>query len=190
VTEINLLKPKSSIEDFAQLWPVIVSRFLLALLLGVVVYYVFLFFQMKTLAAETVKLQAEVQKSKIEARGTLSRDELLTRQSQLQDLDKLIKHHLYWSQLLPALAHVTLTSASYSSVEAFNEGKANLTVVVPNLDELDKFLQVFNNPKFNKNFYNLRIGAFHKIQNGNATAITFEVNLNFNTALLQPTNGN
>lgn len=187
--EINLLKPKSFQENFLQLSPKILARFLLVLLVAVVLYYAWLFFQVKTTAGEVVKVQQANLSSRGEAARTKSRDELLTRLSQLQEADKLISRHFYWSNLLPALARVTLKTASYSDLEAFSDGTVGLTVMVPNLGELDKFLQVFNSPKFNANFYNVKIGAFHKIQNGDTTAITFDVKLNFDPALLYQTNG-
>jgi hypothetical protein len=189
VPEINLLKPKSPREHFLQLSPKILARLLLVLLVAVALYYAWLFFQVKTTAGEVAKIQQANLSSRGEAATTQGRDELLTRLSQLQEADKLISHHLYWSNLLPALARVTLKTASYSNLEAFSDGTVGLTVMVPNLGELDKFLQVFNNPKFNANFYNITIGAFHKIQSGDTAAITFDVKLNFNPALLHQTNG-
>ncbi len=117
--------------------------------------------------------------------GVNNRDELYTRQAQLQQFDGLIGKHLYWSNLFPALAKVTLKQASFTSISATKDGQLDVAVSVPDLLAVDKFLQVFDRPEFNANFNNLRIGAVGKIVSGGQTAYSFDARFNFNSSLLQ-----
>jgi hypothetical protein len=185
MAEINLLKQKTASQDFLNALPKIVMNFLIFVLLGVIVFYAWLFIQTRSISSKISKTQEELSQVKIKANSQENRDELLTRQLQLSEFTKLLNSHIYWSKFFPELARVTLKTAAYSSFEASAKGTASLIVTVPNLTELDKFLQVFDNPKFNENFYNLRIGEFHKVQQrDNSTAIEFQVGMDFNPALI------
>jgi hypothetical protein len=189
VPEINLLKQNTVSDSYVYLLPKIISRFLLFVLLGCVVYYGWLLFQINSTTASIEKTQQELQEVRTQANNQTNRDELLTRQLQLGQVETLINSHIFWSGFFPELAKVTLKTATYTSLKASTAGEVSLVVTVPNLSELDKFLQVFNNPKYNTNFYNVRIGEFHKVQHDNGTAINFDIRMNFNPAILHQ-NGN
>lgn len=185
MAQINLLKQNSPSKNIADAVPGILVKLLIVILVGLLGYYAWLFYKTKAVGKNIVSLQESIAKEKKEIADQKDREELLTRQQQLQQLDSLITSHPYWSEVLPALAKVTLKSASYSNITATQEGYLIMSVKLPTLIDLDKFLQVFDLPEFSSNFSDVSIGAYHKVADGDKTSIVFEMKLKYNPKLLQ-----
>jgi hypothetical protein len=56
---------------------------------------------------------------------------------------------------------------------------------VPSLEDLDKFLQIFDNPKFNENFTSVRVSALGKIKEDEKTTYRFDLRMKFNPQLIK-----
>ena len=143
MAQINLLKQQDSSSNFGHFLP---GFFVKALTLAVIclfVYYGWLYFKAKKLVNNINVSEKVISDSKTQAATMPGRDELLTRQAQLKELSDLISKHIYFSQLIPALAKVTLKTAVYTSLKTSGDGSLILSVALPDMNELDKFLQVF-----------------------------------------------
>ncbi len=184
MAEINLLKNPSSGSNTWQTMASWVVKFLVLLVVAVIAYYVYLFFTLEKAKDEIVMVENSIVESKKAALNMPGREELLTRQLQLKEFTTLSGAHVYYSNLLPALAKVTLKTAYYTNISLNNQGKMSMQAVVPTLEELDKFLQVFNDPQVSSNFYNIRLGGFTKAQDQNGQVYTFNIQLDFNPAIL------
>ncbi len=184
--QINLLKQNSSAGaswDQVITW---VFRLFLAVFVGIVVYWGWLWYSNYSLGNKIMAAEQTISEQKSEVAKDNGRQELLLRQQQLKELEKLLDSHLYWSQLMPELARVTLKNASYASIKGLSDGNLTLSVVVPSTEDLDKFLQVFDETvKFNKYFSNLRIGPINKIQSGQGLSTKFDVRMNYDPNLLK-----
>ena len=112
------------------------------------------------------------------------RKELLVRQQQLKSFNDLVASHLYWSQLLPHIAQATYNKATYSNLKVATNGDLSLSVNVPDLSDMDRYLQVFDLPQVNKYFKQVRIGTYHKVQGKNSTTISFEVMMQFDQGII------
>ena len=185
MAQINLLKQKKNSSDFWTLFTGILVKFLGAVVIFLIVYYGYLFYQAKKTNDATAKVQQQLLLDQKEIDAIPNRDELFTRQQQLKTLLGLVANHPYWSGMLPALASTTLTSANYLTFQAQNDGTMILSVTVPSTEDLDKFLQIFNLPQYNQDFYNVQIAALGKFQVGDTLMTRFDIHMQYNPALLQ-----
>lgn len=189
MAQINLLKQKTTNEAFWSILPSIMAKLLGVGVVALIGYYIWLFITLGSIGKQIVSEQQAMVAAQQKASNVFNRNEVYTRQAQLQQLSGLIGKHFYWSNLFPALAKVTLKNASYGSLTATKEGSLTLSVKVPDLVSVDKFLQVFDQPDFSKNFNNLRLGAFRKLQNdpvtGQSSGYQFDVLMNFNPEVIQ-----
>lgn len=185
MAEINLLKQKGSSSSFITSLPGLVAKLLILGLIGLVGYYGWLFVDDNKTSNDLATAQAQIAQDQQQVSSVSDRQELYVRQQQLQQVNNLSTKHLYWSYLLPALAKVTFNSAAYSNIQATKDGDITVSVTVPDLESIDKFIQVFDLPEFTKNFNNLRMGAFHKSSDGDKTVYTFDAQFNFNPSLLK-----
>ncbi len=187
MAQINLLQPrkKSSDELWRQVsvWSV---RFFLFILAIVVVYYGFLVYQLHNQNKDITATQQQILAEQQDLAKITGKDELFTRQQQLQQLMSLVNSHAYWSGLLPTLAKATLKTANFISFQAMNDGTISLSVSVPSTEDLDKFLQVFDLPEFNQNFYDIKISSIGKSLVGTQLLTQFNVNMKYNPAILKP----
>ena len=185
MAQINLLKQSSTASNTWDNLPKILARLLIFVLIILVGYYAWLVIDTQSIASKTTSTQAEINLDKQKALSTAGRGEVLTRQLQLKDFQDLLAQHLYWSQLMPVIADATLKKATYSSLKVDGEGLLTLAVNVPTLEDLDKYLQVFDLPQVNKYFSNVRISSYRKVQGPNSTGIAFEVNMNYNKSVIK-----
>lgn len=185
VAQINLLKQKTSSDSVWQTAASILTKLLLLGVLALVGFYGWQFIQIGKIEQKITAAQLAISQAQQSVATITNRDELYTRQAQLQQQEGLVSKHLYFSNLFPALARVTLREASYNSITATKEGQLDIQVMVPDLLTVDKFLQVFDRPEFNVNFNNLRIGSVQKNTEGSPTGYSFDARFNFNPALLQ-----
>jgi hypothetical protein len=185
VAQINLLKQGTAGPSFNGNTPKVLIWFFLGVFLIVLGYYGWLFVESKSLDNKLTAAETQINNDSQAATTLSGRGELFTTQQQLQGLATLISSHVYWSQLFQPLADATLKDASYSSLNVDTTNGLTLSVTVPSLEDLDKYMQTFNLPVYNKNFSNLHIGGFSKVQSGNSSSIMFQVQMQFNPQLIQ-----
>ncbi len=185
MAEINLLKQSSGGSNLKKNSSKFLIRGLLTVLVLLVAYYGWLFIESKSIDNKTVAAEAQINTDNQSALDAKGRDELLTRQQQLQTLSGLIGPHTYWSQLFKPLADATLKNANYSSLTVGKDNGLVLNVTVPTLEDLDKYMQIFNLPGFDQNFSDVRIGGFSKVQDKNSTSVKFEVQMQFDPKIIQ-----
>lgn len=186
MAQINLLKQSAPQTDLWEKAPHIIVKFLAVALLLTLAGYGWLYVSAKQEGQKIVSQQQQLSDEQNKALGMKNRDELLTRQQQLKEYSGLVDKQIYWSQLMPVLASSTLKTAVYNSLKVTPDGRVDLDVSVPTLQDLDKYLQVFDLPEYNKNFNNVRISSFSKVQNAKGTQIRFEVSFNYNPDIIKP----
>lgn len=184
MAEINLLKNPTSNHSPVQAISGIVVKLFAVLAVGIVVFYGYLILQVKSATKNIAQTEQDIITSKTAALAAPGREEFLSRQAQLKEFSNLVAAHAYYSKFLPAMAKVTLKSAYYSNITVGQQGKVTMNVVVPTLADLDKFLQVFNQPDINKDFQNVRLGGFSKTQDQSGLVYTFQVQMDFNPGIL------
>jgi hypothetical protein len=187
MADINLLGVENQKTNFARTGAGLAVKVLVAIVIIVIGYYIYLRVQINRTRSAIKSAQAQTEKAKADALANKDRGELLTRQGQLQSLDKLIKGHLYWSGLLPELAGVTLKSSSYASFKADAAGTLTLDVLVPTYADADKYLQIFNLPEFNKQFSDVKVIAITKVQQETSVQIDLNLQLKFNPEFIRKT---
>lgn len=185
MAQINLLKQTSTPYNFKGSGPKILVRVIFVVLVALVIYYIWLFISSKSIDDKIQQTQSQIKSEQQKALGLEGRDELLVRQQQIQSLQGLIAAHPYWSQLFPELARVTLKTASYSSLKVGLGDDLTLSVTVPSLEDLDKYMQIFDLSQFNQNFSDIRISGFTKVQSASSNAIQFQVNMTYGPSLIQ-----
>lgn len=187
MAQINLLKQKTVGENFWDFFPGILAKIMILVFLVAIGFYAWLYFEAKNVEKIILNTQSEIVQKKSTLGNVMERDELLTRQSQIEELKKLVNSHKYWSQLMPILAKSTLKTATYSSLVLTPDGNLNLTVTVPDIKSLDKFLLVFDKKKVYENFSYVKIGGIRETKNQNQEkgVISVDVKLKFNTNLLK-----
>jgi hypothetical protein len=187
MSEINLLSsqtPQVSSVNNGFLVRLFARIFLLLVILAGISYLVVLVVNYST-NKSLVTVQNKVKSAQAEALANKDRNELVTRQEQLKQLDTLVDSHVYWSYLLPELARVTLRSAVYSNISAKSDGKLNLDVTLPSYSEVEKFMQIFDLPEYNQQFSNVRIVSIDSVQNGTTIQIKLRLQLTFNPAYIK-----
>lgn len=187
MADINLLGTENQTTNYTRASASLIVKILAVVLVLVLVYYGYLRVQISRARATTQATLAKTQQFKAEALADKARGEVITRQGQLQALDKLIKGHLYWSGLLPELARVTLKSANYASLGADSAGTLTLDVLVPSYAEADKYLQVFDLPQFNAQFSDVKVLSISKVQQENSLKIDLKLQLKFNPDYIRKT---
>jgi hypothetical protein len=163
----------------------LIAQLLALVLLAVFAYYGYLQYSARTTAKELQEVKEKTAQAQRDALGNKDRLELITRQGQLQSLDKLIKAHVSWSYLLPELARVSLRTASYTSVEAAAGGKMILTATLPDYKEVDKFLQIFDLPEYNEQFSDVKVMSVTKAQQGANLVTQLKIQLTFNPEFIK-----
>lgn len=186
MADINLLQtPGVETTTVAHRSTKLLSRLLMVVLLLIVVFYIYLQFDQWRTNRDIADTNSAIATAQSEALKNKSRGEVVTRQGQLKELDGLLKGHMYWSYLLPELARVTLRSAKYTAIDADSNGKLSLTVSLPSYDELEKFMQIFDLPEYNKEFSNVRILSINKTQLDNTLETVVRLELTFNPSYLK-----
>lgn len=185
MAQINLLKQTNTPYDFKEAGPKILSRVFLVVLGALVIYYAWLFFDSKSIDNKTSQVQVQIASDEQKVTSIQGRDELLVRQLQIKNLQALIGAHVYWSQLFPELARVTLKTASYTTLKVGLSDDLTLGVTVPSLADLDKYMQIFDLSQFNQNFSDIRINGFTKVQGTSSTAVQFQVSMTYNPSLIR-----
>jgi hypothetical protein len=178
MAEINLLgaseKPKGL--SLSGLVP-IANKGLAVLLLLILAYYGFLIYKGSKIVSDTEAVNVEIGELQNKLLNDPNRNELLTRQSQLKDLQRLAKNHFYWSILLKELPKMNLKTASLLNFTANGQAQASLVVAVPSYADLDKFMQVFDRPEVNKTFTDIKIKSVTKTEQESKLLIKAKIEL-------------
>jgi hypothetical protein len=178
MAEINLLgaseKPKGL--SLSGLVP-IANKGLAVLLLIILAYYGFLIYKGSKIVSDTEAVNVEIGELQNKLLNDPNRNELLTRQSQLKDLQRLAKNHFYWSILLKELPKMNLKTASLLNFTANGQAQASLVVAVPSYADLDKFMQVFDRPEVNKTFTDIKIKSVTKTEQESKLLIKAKIEL-------------
>lgn len=187
MAQINLLdsEQEPSFKGNSYLW---LSRAMTALLGLAVLAYIFFYFHQRSLQNQINQARNKTIAAQNEASKNTAREELLTRQGQLSALTPLIKAHSYWSSLLPEIAHISLRQSSYISMDGISSGNLILSVKMPTYADLDKFLQVFDLPEYNRQFSNVRVLSINKATAEGQIAYIMLVQLTFNTDFIKNPN--
>lgn len=186
MSEINLLGSDSAVNNVSSgMVPKLVARILMIALAVAVLIYIILYIVNYTTNSNLTTAQAQIQAVQSQALGNKERNELVTRQEQLLELDTLIDNHVYWSYLLPEVARVTLKSAKYSEITARSDGKMELSVNLPSYADVEKFMQIFDLPQYNQQFSNVRIVAIDNTQNGSTIETKLRLELTFEPSFIK-----
>jgi cell division protein FtsB len=186
VAQINLLKQAVPEVNMWSMVPRIFAKVFLVALVLLVAYYGWLVVDSKRVTQSILDTQALITKEKQEGLNLPKRQEVLVRQQQLQAVNEAIGNHLYWTQLLPELARVTFNQVHYSSIKVDTDGLVTMNGSVPTIGDLDKYLQVFDLSDYNKNFSDVRVGGYTKMQGAdNNTTVDFDVLMKFNPEVIQ-----
>lgn len=184
--DINLLQTQSrDIGSQASSLAKAFARILVLLVFLAIIAYGLLFYLSWSTQASINTVANNIKAKQAEIVANEDRDELLTRQEQLNELETLIDDHLYWSYLMPELARVTLSSAHYTSIEAKSDGKLNLVVSLPTYDDVEKYLQIFDLPEYNQQFSNVRVISINKVQSETTVGVQLTIQLTFNPAFIK-----
>jgi hypothetical protein len=187
MADINLLSTDSQKFSFSQAGTGAAVKILAGVLILVVAYYGYLRWQVSRVGKSTQTVQAKTRQVESDTINNKQRAEVVTRQGQVNDLDGLIKNHVYWSGLLPELARVTLKSASYAAFDADTAGTMNLTAIVTTYADADKIIQVFDLPQFNQQFSDVKILSLSKIEEEGQVKIKLILQLKFNPTFIRKT---
>jgi hypothetical protein len=185
VAQINLLSSNTVKSNLGQTFLKVAVKVLAGILVALIAYYVFLYFDAKKTDSALTAVQGKIVQAQSSVVAQKDRLELIARQGQIQELQSLLKNHIYWSNLFPKLAEATLKTASYVSFSASNDGTGSMVVSVPSYTELDKFLQVFDLPQFNKNFSDIKIASINRSQKGDVLETRAEIRFKYNGTLIK-----
>jgi hypothetical protein len=162
-----------------------VAKLLMFLVLVVIVAYVAMLFDTWNTNRKLAETNEKTQNLQAAAINNTDRDELVTRQEQLNELGTLIEDHVYWSYLLPELGRITLKTAKYTEIDANRSGELTLVANLPSYDDIDKFMQIFDLPEYNEEFSNVRVVSIGKVQNGDKIETELRVQLTFNPEFIK-----
>lgn len=184
--EINLLHNDQTDSGInSGLAATVLARLLLFLVIVAVIIYGVLFFFSWQGNKNLTDAKQQVQSLQTEALANKDRNEVVTRQEQLTELETLIDNHVYWSYLLPELARVTLKSAKYTEIQADSEGKLDLTINLPSYEDVEKYLEIFDLPEYNQQFSNVRIMGINTVQKDAGIETELRLELTFNPEFIK-----
>ncbi len=188
MADINLLQPEQvSAATIIGRGQYVVSRILMIIMVVLLAGYAYLFIDLRSTNSSLSTTKEKIASAQGEALNNKDRNELITRQGQLKELDNLIKGHLSWSYLLPELARVTLKSAKYTNIDADASGKLDLTIALSSYEDLEKFLQIFDLPEYNEQFSDVKVLSITKTQQADTgtTETTVKLQLKFNPTFIK-----
>jgi hypothetical protein len=188
MSQINLLdsETKTSFRVNTYAW---LSKAMAGLLVLVLLAYGVLYFMQNSRQKQVNEVRKKTIAAQKELVESTDRKELVTRQGQLNSLNPLLENHFYWSGLLPELARISLRQSTYVNIDAAGDGSIILNVKMPSYADLDKFLQVFDLPEYNRQFSNVRVLSINKeISAESQIAYAMRVQLNFNTDFIKNAN--
>lgn len=177
--QINLLdsEQKTSFRAKNYVW---LSKIMGGVLVLVILAYGFLYFQENSRQNKINEVREKTAAAQKQLADSADRKEVITRQGQLNALNPLLENHVYWSGLLPELARISLRQSRYVNIDSAGNGSMVLNVEMPSYADLDKFLQVFDLPEYNREFSNVRVLSINKeISESGLIAYAMRVQLSF-----------
>lgn len=187
MAQINLLDGEQT-RGFKRNGYSLLSKGMLVLLLLVALFYGYLYIRQGSIQKQINQVREKTAEAQAEATSNTDRNELITRQGQLAALNPLIDDHVYWSGLLPELARISLRQSSYVSISAAANGNLVMSVEMPTYADLDKFLQVFDLPEYNKQFRDVRVLSISKGAEEGSVSYVMRVQLAFNKDFIKHAN--
>lgn len=186
MAEINLLKTTTATpSDVGSAVTRVANRVMLGILILLVGLYALLFIVQWNNGRKIKIANTALQQVQTSVSNDKARQEVVARQGQVKAATDLIAKHSYWSKLLPELARVSLSSASYSAIKADETGKLTLTVKVSSYSDLDKFMQIFDLPAYNQQFSNVKLVSVSKIQQESTIVLSALLELTFDPAYIK-----
>lgn len=181
MAQINLLSTEKTKKQMP--WQTVGQYLIWVLSAGLLVcigVYAFLYFSIKNIDTKIFKTQNEIKDKSATLADSPKRKEVITRQGQLQVYANVLNRQPKWTTFLAQrLAPVTLKKARYVLIDAQDTGEMRLSVNVPGYADLDKFLQIFDDPNLNKVFTGIKVGSVAKSQAGDVLDLRFDVNMSF-----------
>lgn len=168
MAEINLLgsSQTNKSQGIAPFIPLF-NRLFVGLLVLVIALYGWFWYREGKIDDQSAQINDQVNAAQQKLMNNPSRNELLTRQGQIQDLTRLARNHFYWSILLQELPKMDLKTAQLLAFNANSQGVATMVVSVTSYADLDRFLQVFDKASVNQTFSDIQIKSVSKTeQNG------------------------
>lgn len=168
MAEINLLgsSQTNKSQGIAPFIPLF-NRLFVGLLVLVIALYGWFWYREGKIDDQSAQINDQVNAAQQKLMNDPSRNELLTRQGQIQDLTRLARNHFYWSILLQELPKMDLKTAQLLAFNANSQGVATMVVSVTSYADLDRFLQVFDKASVNQTFSDIQIKSVSKTeQNG------------------------
>jgi hypothetical protein len=186
MAQINLLnKTGSTKRDIGSVVSVIIAGVVTFAFAASIVYYAFLYIKARQINAQTISTQNKILKNQQIIKSMVKRDEIITRQGQLKELVQLYKNRLVWSNLIPEVARITLKQAKYLSLQATAEGKLDMQVLTTDLSNLDKFLSVFEDPRYNRCITDVKMTSLSRSQSVDNLETKFGLQVSYNPKLLK-----
>jgi hypothetical protein len=153
--------------------------------IAVAAYYGWLYFQTNAVNKDIVNLTREIDDAQKTMNNTPEKQEVFTRQDQGKQLDTLVQNHVYWSHLFPEIAKATLKNSKYMNIHVAADGLLSMNVEVSSLQDLEKYLLVFDLAKFNKYFSNVHLSSLTQSQGVGTLAVRADIKMNFDPTLLK-----
>jgi hypothetical protein len=184
--QINLLKQNTTDYSWVKMAVSIFVKLLFLAVLALVGYYGWLYYDSGKRDSKITELNNEVQKAKASIENSTEKGEIFVRQAQIKEQESLISNHVYWSNLFPVLASSTLQRAEYTSMRVTNEGEVALAVTLPDMEHLEKYLQVFDLPAYNAYFSNVRLMSFNRSQSADSSIkLKVDIKMQFDPSVLR-----
>lgn len=163
------------------------AKALAVVLVAAIAYYgVVLYLNSKTTKG-IAEIKAKIEADQQEIIKNKSRPELLTRQVQLKEAEKIIKNHVYWSRFFKDIANATLKVSSYGGFTTDQGGVIVASVLVPDYPTLDLWLQVFDLPAYNQNFSDVKIVSISPVEKVNFKGYDARIRFTYNVDSLKST---
>jgi cell division protein FtsB len=185
--EINLLSNNTKKVSVGSAIGSLMVKALAVVLIFMLVYWGYTLFMSRRTASRIKETTAQIEKDQQDILKNTKRDELLTRQVQLQEAEKIIHNHVYWSRFFKDIAKSTLRTSSYGGFTVDPGGVITVSVNVPDYQTLDQYLQVFDLPAYNTNISDIKIVSVSKVEKEGSQTLDARLRFNYNKQSLKET---
>lgn len=183
--EINLLNNNSQQASFGSTLASTMSKALVVVLILLLAYWGYVLLATRSAKNGIASATFAIEQDQQEIIKNGGRSEVLTRQAQLKQASTLITNHVYWSRFFSDVAKATLKTAAYGGFSVDPDGVITASVIVPDYQALDQFLQVFDLPAYNGNFSNVRIISVSKSEEENVESLDARIKFNYSIGALK-----
>ncbi len=183
--EINLLTNSGPQSSIGSTLASMMSKAFGVVLVLLLLYWGYVLFAVHTTKNNIAEASAAIKQDQQDIIQNGGRDEVLTRQAQVKQASTLINNHVYWSRFFSDIAKATLKTAAYGTFAADEKGVITASVIIPDYQSLDQFLQVFDLPAYNGNFNNVRIVSVSKSQEENTDLLDARIRFEYTIGALK-----